>query len=254
MFAWLRGRKPKDARFIFLVGAMKCGTTSLAGALGRHPAIVRGKRKEVDYFVTVEPKVESASAYMANWPRIISKNCYLLDASPGYSKFPFFGPSAAAIAAATTAPKIIYIMRDPIKRIESHLVHSVTSSADNLAQYLAKKDTFGYYKYHIGVSSYAMQLAQYTAHFPRCDILPLVFEDVFAKPNAALNKIWAFLDLPVPDDPIALGKRNVGQLLPEVICQPILPQVIREKAVELLRPDMEVLKEDWGVNITQWGF
>ena len=42
--------KKKDKVGLFIIGAQKCGTTSLHHYLGQHPELTGSKPKEIDFF------------------------------------------------------------------------------------------------------------------------------------------------------------------------------------------------------------
>lgn len=254
MQEWLGKRRIKQARFIFLVGAMKSGTSSLAAAMGEHAGIVLGTLKEPAYFASKRQHIIGAASYLKNWKMPMFQAPYRLDASTNYTKFPGFGDAAAGIASATTGAKIIYIMRDPIERIESQIAHNISGSADKAERYRNSCDEIGFYHHDLVVSSYATQLEKYRAQFPRSDILPLVFEEMLAAPEETLERIWSFLGLAAPAVPITLGRKNIRRAAPKDLGGSIFPPHIPAQLREILAPEMEKLKTEWGIAPNAWSF
>jgi len=221
--------------------------------MARHADIAVGMAKEPQYFVTHNPLVDSPSGYLENWKARDLKARYLLDASTGYSKFPNFGDSAGLIADATKGAKIIYIMRDPIKRIESQVAHNVTRGRLDIERYEARHN-HDFYHHYLITSSYAAQLKQYSQRFPKADMLLLSFEDMLAEPNETLTQVWQFLDL----EPLAaeseFNHRNARRSVPQEFEGPILSDAIKAYLHDALAADMAELSSTWGVDTTKWGF
>ena len=108
---------------LFIIGAAKCGTTSLHCYLDLHPEISMSRIKEPRFFACPEgPREERA---------ITDRNRYLAlfeagkkirgEASPAYSQHPAVSGVPGRIAMESPDAKFIYLVRDPIERIESQL-------------------------------------------------------------------------------------------------------------------------------------
>lgn len=156
-------------RHIIVIGAMKAGTTSLHALLSQHPQIVSGWRKELNFFTENDL---TAEAYGACFPTFDpTEHSWTLDASPNYAKTRAYPSTPARIArfAARTGRtiKLIYILRDPIERADSHVAHQIEHgrwTSDRID-----------YDHLLDVSSYAAQLDAYAAVGLR-DVLLLDFD------------------------------------------------------------------------------
>lgn len=174
---------------------MKCGTSYLFNYLSRHPQVAPSTPKEPEFFTQ---QYESGLAWYAErFPFDAAKHKVALEASTGYTKHPHF-PSPEAnvnaaerIRASGIRAKFIYVMRDPIDRIESHYNYGVAMGWGRGRDILSDQFT--------NCSKYAMQLDEYTARFPRSDILLLEFEDVTKNIDTTAERIFQFLDLDVID-------------------------------------------------------
>ncbi|MDP6909848.1 MAG: hypothetical protein QF371_10095, partial [Flavobacteriales bacterium] len=72
-----------DLKAVIIIGAMKCGTSSLYAYLVKHPAICGCKVKEPDYFSS-----DTEAAYLDLFPELNEGHKYVLDASTSYTKYP----------------------------------------------------------------------------------------------------------------------------------------------------------------------
>ena len=162
----------QDYRFAFLIGAMKCGTSSLFRYLEQHPDLVGCEPKEVHFFTNHYDR--GLDWYLGTWPADRAGKM-LLDGSTSYTKLPAFGAAAERIAAMPARDKrFIYMMRNPLDRIESHNTHRTANGDAN--ESLA--DCLETDHHVIQVSRYAMQLDAYYQRFPSESILLLSLEEM----------------------------------------------------------------------------
>lgn len=113
----------KEMPNLFIIGAAKCGTTSLHHYLDLHPEISMSKVKEPTYFARHDPEI-------ASWA-IVDRSEYLHlfeggtayrgETSTAYSRAPLVEGVPEAIAAETPEAKLIYMVGDPIRRIEADI-------------------------------------------------------------------------------------------------------------------------------------
>lgn len=109
--------------------------------------------------------------------------------------------------------KLIYIMRDPVKRLISAAGHNLRSqhvkNSVSLRD-LVKKDPM-----LLLISRYADQLERYLDVFDRKDILLLRFEDLKSDPAAVLEETCAFLEIdpvePEVNEVSGQGKKNAAR-------------------------------------------
>lgn len=112
----------------FLVlGAQRCGTSSLYRYLAGHPDVVASVRKEVEYFSSYP--LRRGSWYRAHFPMALRRSWHALwggaplrtfEATPDY----LFHPSAPGrIVAALPDVRCVVLLRDPVERAWSHYRH-----------------------------------------------------------------------------------------------------------------------------------
>jgi len=88
--------------------------------------------------------------------------------------------------------KLIYIIRDPIKRILSHYVHffAMDFNKRTINEALQELENDNAY---VAASKYYMQLEQYLAFYPKQHILILTTEELYADRVETLAKVFNFL-------------------------------------------------------------
>jgi hypothetical protein len=109
---------PKD-RYALIIGSMKCATTSLFSYLAEHPAIAPAKIKEPEFFSRNQGHQAKLARYEDLWDFDPDIHRYAMEASTGYSKWGERG-AAERIHAYGLRPRLVYVVRDPFARIESH--------------------------------------------------------------------------------------------------------------------------------------
>ena len=110
-----------------IVGAMKCGTTSLFEYLASHPAVCGSVPKEPNFFHR-EAWPADLAEYAAFWPDFDPVlHEVAIEASTGYSKWPDVPDVTTRIqefaARHGTRFRFLYIVRDPLRMIGSGLGH-----------------------------------------------------------------------------------------------------------------------------------
>ena len=106
-------------RYALIIGAMKCATTSLFAYLAEHPAIAPATVKEPEFFSKHQGHRVDVARYEALFDFDPDRHRYAMEASTGYTKHGERG-AAAAMHAYGIRPRLVYVVRDPFARIESH--------------------------------------------------------------------------------------------------------------------------------------
>ncbi|MER5174039.1 sulfotransferase domain-containing protein [Thioclava kandeliae] len=109
-----------------IIGAMKCGTSTLAAQLGAQPGVFMTQPKEPAFFADDAVFSQGQSWYdklFASADRDDVKG----EASTQYTKLPTFPRTVERVRSAAIqagkAPKLIYMLRDPVDRLISHYIH-----------------------------------------------------------------------------------------------------------------------------------
>ena len=118
-----RRRRKRHAAMpnLIIIGGLKCGTTSIHHYLGLHPEIQMSKPKELNFFVA-ELNWDLGLDWYAS--RFDDRFPVRGESSPHYTNLPRFTGVAERIREHCPDARLIYMVRDPIKRILSHWVHA----------------------------------------------------------------------------------------------------------------------------------
>jgi len=186
---------------LFVIGAMKSGTTTLHDALGKHPEIFMAPCKEPNYFLGMPLRDHSwfddhPYDSQGRWyfklfdeakrnPRVK----YAGESSTDYAKYPLFKECAERIKAFNPNAHFIYIIRDPIERTISHYWHDVRTAKTEKSMMDAVVSDHNL----IDVSDYALQLKQYLHAFPKEQIYVLTLEHFRDNRDDALRGVFEWL-------------------------------------------------------------
>jgi hypothetical protein len=270
---------PTDA-YVMIIGAMKAGTSSLFRLLRDHPAICAAHAKEPEYFSKHQSHAVEVARYEDLYPFNPAAHRYGLEASTGYAKYPEEPDVALRIEQYGLRPRFIYIVRDPLSRIRSHVNYGLLNDLG-----WASDPMFGFYA--VTFSMYYTQLSQYLAHFPATDRYFIAdFDDLKGDPDDLARRIYAWLDLDLPAAK-SVPPANVTQPRSKaelaLVQSPlhkfryVLPPGVREQVkkmlrsygepakVELsgldeerlrawLREDMLAFRDTFGFPVEKWGF
>jgi hypothetical protein len=172
-----------------VIGAQKCGTTSLARQLASHPQICFCAEKEPGYF----HKTENWRASIHDYHRLYSPRPGQLcgEASTYYTFLPEWLDTHKRLYEYNRDLKLIYIMRQPVERIISQYAHNLVRGIDTAPPEWAVLNRPSY----LNRSRYSVQIRPYLELFERDNVLLLVFEEYAADQMAALHQAAAFLNI-----------------------------------------------------------
>ena len=180
-----------ENQYCIIIGAMKCGTTSLFHSLSQYcPAIAPSKVKDTKFFVDRERGgnwEKGLDWYLTMFPQCDRK--IKLEASTHYSKYPDCSDVPKRISQQFDRVKLIYLVRDPLQRLLSHFFHNILVDCKELDIQRSLTDLPNKY---INYSDYALQLSQYYRYFSPEDILILNLVDEEYR-NLSLEKLKDFL-------------------------------------------------------------
>jgi Sulfotransferase domain len=184
-----------------IVGAFKCGTTSLHHYLMQHPQIQMPPMKETNFFsgppngfpyATGAKRIKRLDEYEKLFdPAIRARG----EASPNYTAHPLRPGTPARIKEVIPDAKLIYIVRDPVVRTVSHYHHRVSTEGERRSLQEALGDLSDLRSPYLSPSFYALQLDQYLQHFSRERIMVIDQADLLAKREATLREVFKFLSV-----------------------------------------------------------
>jgi hypothetical protein len=173
-----------------VIGAGKCGTTSLHYYLSLHPEIHMSAEKELNFFITERNWHKGIDWYRSNFRTAVR---ILGESSPGYTSYPAFQGVPKRMHAVVPDARLIYMVRDPIDRIISGYIHlySIGTERRPIRETLANPET----NQHVLTSNYFLQLKQYLKFYPKSRILIIPLEHLSQHRFETLKKIFQFLEV-----------------------------------------------------------
>ncbi|HEX6524953.1 MAG TPA: sulfotransferase domain-containing protein [Streptosporangiaceae bacterium] len=173
-----------------VIGAMKAGTVSLRHYLDEHPDVFigsGGKFGEPNFFVAEN-----------NWPR--GRDWYeslfdgagkagaIGECSPSYTCAHVYRGVPERMAQVVPEARLVYVVRDPIARMQSMYMHQVSAGRERRRAEVALLDDR-----YLGPSLYGFQLAAFLDHFDRSQLLVIASEVLRDRPREALSAVFDHL-------------------------------------------------------------
>jgi Sulfotransferase family len=193
----------------FVIGAQKAGTTRLCGILDRHPAISLPTKEPMFFQSPVD--MGSKRQWYQDLFSHGSPGVLQGDGSTYYSMRSLYPGTAERIHAFNPHAKLVYMVRHPLRRIESAWVQLLSVGHANAVRgfdhTLRETDLL------LDPSRYWAQLNEYRRFFPDDQIAVYFFEDFVADEVAVARSCCAFLGAD-PSEPLELGSemmRNASQ-------------------------------------------
>lgn len=210
-----RTARSVDRPNFMILGAMRCGTTSLYNHLLQHPRICPALTKELHFFT--EHYERGLAWYLAQFPPIGARSDLLTgEASADYIDSV---PAADRVLRHYPQTRFVVLLRDPVERAISHyfLNRLLGSEPGEIEDALlpgvdpARGDRpLGEY---VQRSLYVNSLRLWLDRFPREQFLVLPAERLFASPELVTGKVFEFLGL-APHAGIDYRPRNRGPRTP----------------------------------------
>jgi hypothetical protein len=267
---------------LIIIGAMKCGTSSMHNYLDAHPEISMSRQKELNFF-SFDRHWERGEDW---YGRHFSTTAPIRgESSPSYSKFPKMPHVPARMKTLVPSARLVYLVRDPLTRIVSHYMHLRYGGRENRSLDEALSQFEG--NQYIDCSRYHMQLEQYLKHFSQSQILVVSAEEMKENRQETLRAVFRFLNVdesfqsPRHDAIYHASKphgflwrtleesrlaRNIRPYVPRSIVYwaashgpqqsalkpPSLDNGLREALRDYLREDVERLRSQVGRDFAQW--
>lgn len=188
-----RADPPRRSRLpdFLVIGAMKCGTTSLYRYLDLHPEIQMSRRKELNFFQNPECLAE-IDGYAANFD---SGARLCGESSPIYTCHPITDGVPDRIAAAIPDVRLIYLVRDPVKRFISHYLQNRASGKDRRSADATINAIDSRYSPYMVTGRYATQIEDYLRVFDPEQLLVVDQSDLAEHRPDTLRRVFEFLDV-----------------------------------------------------------
>lgn len=179
---------------LFLIGAMKSGTTSLHNYLNNHPNIFMCEPKEPGFFAEEIAWDKGLKWYENHFLEANEQHQYLGESSTYYTKLPTHQKVIDKLYDYCPEAKLIYVMRHPFKRIVSHYWHDYRQlQAGGIQKSIYETCTND--PMYIQYSDYAMQLNPYIERYGIDRIYLLTFEELISEPLNTTLQVCEWLGL-----------------------------------------------------------
>ena len=190
---------------LFVVGAAKAGTTSLAHYLQQHPDIYVSPLKEPHFFSQIAPTQD----LKAFFPSVSNETDYLklfknarqetvrCEASTSYL---WDDRTPERIHARVPDAKIIILLREPVGRAYSHYLNDVREGTEKrpffeavVEDYEQQDKGWGVSHLYTELGFYGKQVERYLSTFSPDNVYIEFFETFISNPVPALEAIFTFL-------------------------------------------------------------
>lgn len=273
-------RTPLTLPTFVVVGAGRCGTTSLHSILGQHPDVFMCPVKSPNFFVSHVPLPLWEGAEL----RRMAQH-WIADRDAYEALFAGAGDAAAvgevspvylqaldaprAIAAACPDARIVAILRDPAERAHAHFLGRRRDGLEPRPDFAAVVDeelsrplpddvAFGSY---VGCGRYHHFLRGFVDHFPTDRIRVHLYEDLVADPARLVADLFSFVGVDPGFAPDLTGRQGAtGTIRNPVLrslwtgsvglrgrARPLLPTAVRRGAGRLFLRSLERPRLDLNV-------
>jgi hypothetical protein len=193
---------------LLIIGAAKCGTTSLHEYLALHPEIEMSQQKELHVFNEANWR-EKLARYSAQFQGTVPVRG---ESSPTYTFYPYLPSVPERVREVTPDMRFIYLVRDPIERAIANYVEMYSLNLEHRPIDLALSD-LDPANPHLCSSRYATQLERYLACFEAERILVVDSGDLLERRMETLRRIFRFLDV----DPTFTSKGFLREHNPRMV-------------------------------------
>lgn len=173
-----------------IIGAMKCGTSTLQNQLAAQNGVFMTTPKEPNFFSDDPVYAKGLGWYSALFDGAAPGDLKG-EASTHYTKLPTYPQTLARMQQVVTAPKLIYMIRNPMQRAVSHYIHEWTEARmghDPLEAFANHSELVDY-------GRYAMQIAPFVDAYGLEAIHLTSLEQIKSDPHGEFAVIAAHLGL-----------------------------------------------------------
>ncbi|RBI66254.1 hypothetical protein DQ400_14480 [Vreelandella sulfidaeris] len=177
-----------------IIGAQKCGTTTLFDILNSHPSVNGCRPKEPHFFSSSKNWKNELQKYHNHFSK--EEDMLHLEASTTYTFYPLRNLRIwKDIYDYNPNTKFIYLVRRPIDRIISSYMHRYEKGYTDLKiEEAIIKD-----RLYLDVTRYYTQISPYIRQFGRERVLIIDFDDFISHRQSVIDKISEFLSIDVSE-------------------------------------------------------
>ena len=176
-----------------IIGAMKCGTSTLQVQLASQQGVFMTTPKEPNFFSDDPVYAQGLDWYHSLFdpaePGVLKG-----EASTHYTKLPTYPDTIARMRQVLTSPRLVYVIRNPVERAISQYLHewSKGSVGRDVARAFETSPEF------IAYSRYPEQISPFVEQFGAENVLLTSLEQIKKDPDGELQRIGAHIRAPAP--------------------------------------------------------
>ena len=162
-------------KHLVIIGAPKCGTSSMHKILDEHPNIAMARGKEINYFIEPENETAEYEVYLKHFD--LDDNVQVIgEASPRYANGVSDLSCFEKMAKTLEDLSLVYMIRDPLDRMESLYFHRLRSGVETTDFLSATRQCSDYFegsnypvyldfiKQQQGISPMLVEFASFTSN------------------------------------------------------------------------------------------
>ncbi|MBA2237763.1 MAG: sulfotransferase [Lysobacter sp.] len=229
-----------NAPNLFVIGAPRCGTTSLFAALKQHPDVYASVLKEPHFYATDLPVQPHTVCDPEDYQRLFAAardQRYRAEASVWY----FYSHDAPAlIAKAHPNARVVLLLRNPVDMLISlyDLYLRTGNEGDtNPETALARTGEAGFPTTYFPFGLHYLRLLDFTtplmrwrSFFPERQLRVLMFEEMYSDPEQGFRELCDWLDID-PDAPVSFDPQRARESVRMQATKQLrdLPEHLRKK-------------------------
>lgn len=193
---------PGSLPTFFVIGAAKCGTTSLHHYLSLHPEISMSAQKEPQVFARADYWSE-----LGRYAPLLSAGAPARgESSAVYSQFPRWVKVPERIADVNPEARFLYLVGDPLARVVAHYTQHVADGKEerSLAEALRRFERLD--SLYVCPSRYATQVRAYLDWFPADRLLVVDQDELRNRRPETMAEIFRFLEVDATRELGGLGR------------------------------------------------
>ena len=177
---------------VIIIGAAKSGSSSLFQHLSTHERVNTSAGKEPHFFCDgfYEQYQEEGTAYRDLWDE--EQGDILIEATTGYTKHPVITGAPKNMVDSGISPQIIYIVREPISRLRSHVKYMTWRDESIDVDELREVSVVS--------SMYCSQIQRYIDTFGIESVKLVLLDDLASDPDSCIKDIFRFIGV----DPVSI--------------------------------------------------
>jgi len=173
-----------------VVGAAKAGTTALCDDLAGHPEICLSRPKETFFFNRDKVWARGVDGYRACFAHHRGERA-VGEGTTEYTLRGVFPAVARRVQEVLGDPRIVYVIREPLSRIESMWIELRSQGIERRPfPEAVTRD-----RWYVDGSRYRYQLDAFRGFVPPDRMLVLTHDDYKADPRGVLQRVCGFLDV-----------------------------------------------------------